>query len=218
MDKAALTFIAIMKDLCKAVAAQGAKGAFGPYAITRLLWTRLNRGINRIAILARQLAENGPPPPPKPRTRRRKPEAEATSGSPAGRAPKPRPEFVLPRRFGWVLAVWETRGYAAQFNHLLSQPEMIAMIEADPRFGRTLRPICHILGIRPPPCLQRPKPTPKPTPKPKPKPAKPARKRRKPRAPKPAPAFRLILDPVRPAQAVTPSPSRNHPRAPPVSA
>lgn len=214
MDKAALTFIAIMKDLCKAVAAQGAKGAFGPYAITRLLWTRLNRAINRVAILARQLAENGPPPPPKPRRRIRKP--QPASESPAGRAPKPRPEFVLPRRFGWVLAVWETRGYAAQFNHLLSQPEMIAMIEADPRFGRTLRPICHILGIRPPPCLQRPKPTP--TPKPKPKPAKPARKRRKPRAPKPAPAFRLVLDPVRPAQAATPSPSRNHPRAPPVSA
>ncbi|MHB1304462.1 MAG: hypothetical protein ACYCZB_13450, partial [Acidiphilium sp.] len=88
------------------------------------------------------------------------------------------------------------------------QPEMIAMIEADPRFGRTLRPICHILGIRPPPCLQRPKPTPKP------KPAKPARKRRKPRAPKPAPSFRLILDPVRPTQTAAP-PLFPHPRAPP---
>ncbi|MHB1302039.1 MAG: hypothetical protein ACYCZB_00995 [Acidiphilium sp.] len=87
--------------------------------------------------------------------------------------------------------------------HLLTDPELITMIEADRRFGRLLRPLCHTLGIRLPPCLQRPKPTPKP--------AKSARKRR---TAKPAPAFRLILDPVRPAQTATP-PLFLHPHAPP---
>ncbi|OYV50611.1 MAG: hypothetical protein B7Z78_10710, partial [Rhodospirillales bacterium 20-60-12] len=61
-----------------------------------------------------------------------------------------------------------------QLSHLLAQPQVTDQIETNPALGRILRPLCHMLGIHPPPCLQRsrreaPK-KPARTPRPKPKP------------------------------------------------
>ena len=151
MNKAATTFLTLMNGLREAVVAADIHGPCFFQALTRALWHRLGRAANNFATLARKLAERGPPPPPKPHIPKPIPETKS----------RPQPEIVLPRRFGWVPRVWETHAYAAQLTHLLADPEMIAMIEADRRFGRLLRPVCRMLGIRPPPCLQLPKPAPR---------------------------------------------------------
>ncbi|MHB1302256.1 MAG: hypothetical protein ACYCZB_02110, partial [Acidiphilium sp.] len=84
---------------------------------------------------------------------------------------------------------------------VLAEPEMETLIAADPRVGRILRPLCHLLGFKPPPSLRLPKPTPKPRRKPKPR-----------LAPRKYPLVRDRLAPNRP----TARPLRStHPRAPP---
>jgi hypothetical protein len=55
----------------------------------------------------------------------------------------------LPRRFG-------AAQFGSQFQYLLGDPEMMALIAASPRIRRTLRPLLWMLGIeasliRPPP-------------------------------------------------------------------
>lgn len=113
---------------------------------------------NRIAALARRFNEilaRGPvePRPPKPR-----PINPATP-------PKPRKPDQLPRAYGWLRRIvpdYRVNGPIAQFRHLLTEPDMLALIETNPALGRALRPLCHIFGIPQPPALQRPKPEPKP--------------------------------------------------------
>jgi hypothetical protein len=63
-----------------------------------------------------------------------------------------------------------------QLSHLLALPQCIDQIETNPALGRILRPLCHMLGIHPPPCLQRSR---REAPK---KPARTARAKPKPRA------------------------------------
>ncbi|WP_287988558.1 hypothetical protein [Acidiphilium sp.] len=56
---------------------------------------------------------------------------------------------------------------------MLNDPEILALAAASPAAGRALRPLCHILGLRPPPALRRPKrPDPAPDPAPDPVPAR----------------------------------------------
>ena len=155
MNKAAATFLTLMNGLREAVAAADIHGPCFFQVLTRALWHRLGRAADNFATLARKLAERGPPPSAKSHIPKPVPETKPETKS------RPRPEIVLPRRFGWVPRVWETHAYAAQLAHLLADPEMIAMIEADRRFSRLLRPLCRMLGIRPPPCLQLPKPAPR---------------------------------------------------------
>ena len=151
MNRAAATFLILVSNLREAVIAADIHGYCFFQALTRALWHRLGRAAHTFAILARKLAEFGPAAPPKPRIPKPYPEPQSRS----------QPEIVLPRRFGWVPRIWETHAYAAQLTNLLADPEMVAIIEADPRFGRLLRPLCRMLGIRLPPCLQLPKPAPR---------------------------------------------------------
>ena len=55
----------------------------------------------------------------------------------------------LPTRRGWLVEAlgYQAAGYASQLAHLLAQPEMRAVLDAAPGFGRVLRPICWMLGI-----------------------------------------------------------------------
>ncbi len=48
------------------------------------------------------------------------------------------------------------RGHASQLQHLLAQPEMAEFLTQVPRAGRILRPLCHMLGIEPPPAIRPP--------------------------------------------------------------
>ena len=83
-------------------------------------------------------------------------------------AAKPRPADPLPKKFGWLLPmVPDAVCYRSQFEWLLRDAEMVALVQAAPAsMRRPLRSLCHILGLRPPEILALPK---KPRPPPKPK-------------------------------------------------
>ncbi|GAA5264949.1 hypothetical protein ACOSOMT5_P1374 [Acidiphilium sp. MT5] len=130
--------------------------------LVRLFWSRISFCLNRF----RALVAN----PPKPR---RTPRHRPTSLN-----PKPRtqpitqpinhsagqPPITLPRGRGALLRLlpsYQIRGVASQLRHLLSEADMIALVSEIPQLSRTLRPLCHMLGIRLPPHL-RPPPRPYP--------------------------------------------------------
>ncbi len=58
----------------------------------------------------------------------------------------------------------QTASGASQLQHLLAEPEMAALIAAAPQMGRILRPLCRMLGVRPPPGLRAPPPARAPAP------------------------------------------------------
>ncbi|MBS3024854.1 hypothetical protein [Acidiphilium multivorum] len=137
----AARFAAILHALCAAIARRGANGAFvretsrrgsafaDPHALTVLLWSRLQRAIARFA----RLAAGAPPPRPRPH---------------APRPARARSAPDLPRRRGWLLApVPEATAAASQLRAFLAEPETRALIAAEPRLGRILRPLCRTLGI-----------------------------------------------------------------------
>ncbi len=43
--------------------------------------------------------------------------------------------------------------YGGQVQHLLGDPELAALLAAEPKLGRILRPLCRMLAIRPGPDL-----------------------------------------------------------------
>jgi hypothetical protein len=90
-------------------------------------------------------------------------------------APRPRGQNPLPQGFAWMLKlVPGTAVYGSQLQHLLAEPEMAALIAAAPAaMARTLRPLCWMLGISPPPILALP-PRPKPPRPPAPEPEAPS--------------------------------------------
>ncbi len=67
----------------------------------------------------------------------------------AGRAARRRPELVLPRRFGWLVQAGRHQAacYGSQLQHLLAEPDMVALLEASPQARRVLRPLCRSLAI-----------------------------------------------------------------------
>lgn len=213
------TFVAIIASLRNALGICAHKGAFGPRAsnLSPTIWNRITRLATRFTTLAARLQAGTLQPP---RKRAPRPKAEIRPATPPETSPRPASLVArrLPRHFGYVAnGGYEIRGYASQLDHLLARPEMIATIEADPRFGRALRPLCHLLGIRPPPALQlprrprAPRPQPRPTqPQHTPPPAQPPEPFGKP------PGSRCLLPPgVTPARIRFDPPTRNRPRAPP---
>ncbi len=149
-------FALIIDGLCRAVAAHAHRNALARPLLV-LLFCRLRRMVVRLAGLAVRM-RNGTLPA------RRRPGA----GSPRPASPRPAsvpPPPRLPRGFAWVpRLVPEANGYASQLRHLLAEPEMAALLAAAPQAGRILRPLCRMLGIRPPPGLPGPRPAPAGTP------------------------------------------------------
>ena len=143
----------ILDMLCRAIADRGGRKLLaGPLVI--LIWTRLRRISTRVLNLAARI-EAGTNTPPKSRRRR------------APRPQRPPPPLRLPRGKAWLirLARLESAAAASQLRHLLAQPDMQALAAADPRMGRLLRPLCHMLGVAPTPEIAAPRPvaTPAPT-------------------------------------------------------
>jgi hypothetical protein len=60
-----------------------------------------------------------------------------------------RPDFVLPQRFGWLVGLvgHEAAGRASQLAHLLTEPEMVALVRDVPQARRILSPLCRMLGV-----------------------------------------------------------------------
>ena len=140
-------FAGIIAWLNRDVAAWAAKNrAAAPLIL--LLWGRLNRLALRMTALAARVAAGTAAP------RRR------TVPRPASARPR-KPDPRLPRRFAWLVRlVPGTGAFGSQLQYLLADPEMTALIAAAPQAGRILRPLCRMLGVRPPPNLLRPRPAP----------------------------------------------------------
>ncbi|OYW12049.1 MAG: hypothetical protein B7Z59_02605 [Acidiphilium sp. 37-67-22] len=181
-------FVGFIAALCACVAAEGMRCRRGG-PVTVLAWSRLRRLCARFESLAAR-----PPAPPRHRARTpRSARGDARSPLPRGDARSP-----LPRAFGWLRQTFPAAAaLAPQLRALLDAPDMQGFIAATPTAGRILRPLCHTLGLRPPPGLAlpprerkpRPKPAPKPAPDPVPDPASQATyTRMTPAAPHQAPA------------------------------
>lgn len=112
--------------------------------LIRQIAGRLQRIHTRFAITAAQIQAGTlkPSASRKPRSR--------VSAPPTRRAPDPA-KPPLPTGFAWLLRlvsgheVATLRGYFLQF---LWEPKTIALVEAAPQLGRTLRGFCRMLGIK----------------------------------------------------------------------
>ena len=173
-------FAGIIAWLNRDLAAWAAKNRLAAPLIL-LLWPRLNRLAIRFTALAARVAAGTAAP------------RRSTSLRAAGARPR-KPYARLPRGFAWVVRmVPGTAAYGSQLQHLLADPEMAALLAAAPQAGRLLRPLCRMLGVRPPPALVPPT-----------RPTRP----RKPPSSRPAA--------VRPSPAAPPAgPKRAAPRPPP---
>ena len=76
---------------------------------------------------------------------------------------------MLPRGFGWLPGSspeWRhINAWRNQLEEMLADPEMAMVLAVAPQLGRSLRPICHMLAIKPPPALALPPRVRKPRPK-----------------------------------------------------
>jgi hypothetical protein len=153
----------IIQSLCEAVAAHGPKNPSSVPLIV-LICHRLRRLSARFTRLVAAVRE-GRLAAPRPRARGQTPpppaespvsEADPVSAPAAPPARKQRPR--LPHGFGWMLRFgWQVAGGRSQFEHWLEDPEVAALLKEVPQAGRVLRPLCHMLGIRPGPLLSLPR-------------------------------------------------------------
>jgi hypothetical protein len=79
---------------------------------------------------------------------------------PADRPRPAPPRDPLPRTFGWLRPlIPETVAFAGQLDALLRDPDMAALMAAAPApMRRPIRSLCRMLGVRPPPVLDIPRP------------------------------------------------------------
>ena len=126
-------------------------GALGPDADIGLrAWVRLRHLAVRFEALAAKVRAGRLPAAPVARLRAPPlPQRYRLPGRPQ--------TYRLPRGFGWLLRlVPETVAYGGQVEHLLADPKMTALLAASPQAGRILRPLCHMLAIKPAPALAAP--------------------------------------------------------------
>ncbi len=128
-------FALLIEALCRAVAARArAQRLAGPLLI--LVWSRLHRMALRFAALAARVRTGRLP-------------ARLAARRPSRSGPPPR---LLPHGFAWLVRlVPEAAASGSQLQHLLEDPELAALLAAAPQAGRILRPLCRMLGVRPPP-------------------------------------------------------------------
>ena len=77
-----------------------------------------------------------------------------------GKKGGPQPEIYLPRSQAWLVAKigYRAAGYGQQLEYLLNTPETQTLLATAPpealkSLGRTLRPLCRLLGVPLPPAL-----------------------------------------------------------------
>jgi hypothetical protein len=153
-------FALIMDGLKQAVAAKSADYPWtGP--MVKYVWNRLHL-INAIFQALAALIVAGTLPPERV-CRPRRPRVQSVMlARPDPDAPKPVWK-LFHYRFGWLCGAvpslarrFGAAQFGSQFQYLLADPEMIALIAASPRIRSTLRPLLWMLGIkasllRPPP-------------------------------------------------------------------
>jgi hypothetical protein len=150
-------FTEIIGGLCRALSAQGAWArAAGPLGV--LIWGRLCRMRNRFTALAARVRAGELPA---------KAPARRPPASPRPATPRPSASPDLPRlppqRSGWLVRLvpepHHLNAWRVPLDELLADPEMVALAAAAPQqAGRIVRPMCRMLGVKPPPYLQLPRP------------------------------------------------------------
>lgn len=153
---AADRLVLVLDGLCRAVAARFGGRAMsatpwgvpspamsGPMII--LIWSRLRRIGVRVRALAAWHRTGVAPPVPT----ARRPSVRSAGDRESGPRSGLRSGLRLPGRFGWLLPLvpGEAACFAGQLRHVLNDPEMTALIAADPRTGKLLRPLCRMLGV-----------------------------------------------------------------------
>jgi hypothetical protein len=149
---------AILAWLADCVADQGNRKRL-PGALVVAIWTR----VNRVAAQFRAVAAT-PIPPPRPA--RAQPAANPTTAPPEDSPPQaprtPRRPPVMPYGSHWLVRLIPgATASLSQLEALLRDPEMAALLAADARLGRILRPLCWALGVQrslAPPLRRRRKP------------------------------------------------------------
>jgi len=136
----------IIDGLCQAAAARlGRKRETGLLLI--LLWSRLRPVAARLAAIVARAAtlrlavprQRSMKPPSRPPVARTLP----------ARTPPPPSSPRLPQRIAWLVRlVPEAAPYASQLQHLLSEPEIAALLAASAPARRLLRPLCRMLAVR----------------------------------------------------------------------
>jgi len=141
MNSAPLSLIArfamILDGLCRAVAARSAGGALaGPLIV--LIWGRIRR-IERHVLRLLTRFQAG-------RLSVRKAPVVA-----AARRSRPRGPNLLPRSQGWLIGLvpYHAAAFSSQLQHLLGDPEMIALLAVSKRARALLAPLCRMLAIEP---------------------------------------------------------------------
>jgi hypothetical protein len=146
--------------------------------LTGPLWQRISSARQRLARLLTAIAAGHPP--------RRRPRDPAHPRPTPAQRPDRAPSVQFSRRPAWIVDQlgWEAAAFSSQLTYLLDDPpSRAALMDAaaqSPAIGRTLRPLCRLLGVPLPPWLRLP---------PRPRPP------RKPRAPKPRRPRAPALDP-----------------------
>ena len=141
----------IIESLCQAATVRCAQErSVRTLILVFRAWVRLRRLAVRFEALAAKVRAGRLPAAPVARLR-------APPLPPQYRLPGRPQTYRLPRGFGWLLRlVPETVAYGGQVEHLLADPKMTALLAASPQAGRILRPLCHMLAIKPPPALAAP--------------------------------------------------------------
>ncbi len=138
-------FAIVLRWLSHVVASRGVLGLLAA-PVVALLLGRVRDINQKFARLAARIAAGT-----------YRPRRAAARRKPA--APNPRRKNPLPQTCGWLLTlVPEAVGYRAQLEHLLREPDTVALLEAAPSaMARVLRPLCWALRLKPPPILAPPR-------------------------------------------------------------
>jgi hypothetical protein len=144
-------FATMMEELCKALSEEArTRRLAGPLLL--LIWRRLRRIRLGFAALAARFAAG---------TLCRAPTRRADAPPrPADAPPRPPPpRDPLPRYVWWLVKlVPGAGGWHTELQNLMEHPEMTALVAAAaPQARRILGPLCRMMGVKLPPCLQVPR-------------------------------------------------------------
>ena len=146
-------FAAIVYGVSAALAAQFKEGRLVGALLGRTCGRLRRAGATVLALAAAYAAGTLRLRPSKERPYRPRPKA------PPEAAPTPavpdRPK--LPTGFGWLIKRSRVAFGRSQMEYLLAQPDMQELIAAVPPIAHHLRPICRMLGVKPPPGLFPPR-------------------------------------------------------------
>ncbi len=117
-----------------------------PVSLCQSLYRRLIRLHTRLQVLIARGPMPVRPKPATPRTTHANPKQSTI-------------EFYPPTNFGWLFHMFPDTDIRAMRGHLLNlldEPETQSLITSHPMLARSIRPLCHMLCIKPPACLKLP--------------------------------------------------------------